>query len=63
MKYEIEIEKNPPGYSEGTWGYILRFEDESAAWDGGFNTPSEARDAGLRHAQIYLRGNGNGSTE
>jgi hypothetical protein len=47
---------NPPGYSEGTWEYILRLTGEEvpeAMWcDGGYHAEALAREAGYAHARL-----------
>lgn len=45
-EYTLEIETDPAGYSEGTWGYIVRNSIDDVWFDGGFESREHAYEDG-----------------
>jgi hypothetical protein len=45
-EYTLEIETDPAGYSDGTWGYIVRNSSDDVWFDGGFASRERADEAG-----------------
>lgn len=55
----LTIQRNPPGYSPGTWGWVIRGTDHDGlemVWhDGGFHTREHALEEGRRELRRELR--------
>jgi hypothetical protein len=53
--YTLEIEADPDGYSDGTWGYIVCNANNDIWFDGGFPSRERAKEAGrTRIARIEV---------
>ena len=58
-EYALTVRSNPPGYSPGTWGWVIRCIDDEGrelVWhDGGYHSREHALEEGRRELRRELR--------